>query len=117
MEDAHDRRRKAGSQGPGEDRLQSQSDDFATAFGNHCRQAPDKDSQAPQIGESAERVGHDDTASRFKRLGRQGGEIQIGDEFVEDDLGAKQCPGVGSLRPGNAGKPGKRRQGHTQQPL
>ena len=87
------------------------------SFRNHADQPANHDPETSEVRESAQRVGHDEPATDGQCLRRQGGHIQVGNQFVKDRLGAQQGAGNGCFRPRHASQPGQWRHHNAKHAL
>ena len=89
---ADDRAGATSRQGPRDQTLQAERDDLVATLGHHGGETTDENAEATEVGEAAERVGHDEPAARTQRSLRQIAQGEIGEKLVQDRLGAHQSP-------------------------
>src|SRR5437868_13074209 len=58
---------QAGGKSAGDDRFHAEPDHFRATLGAHGAEAADHDAETAEIGEAAQRVGHQQPAARRKR--------------------------------------------------
>ena len=73
--------------------LEAESCNFAAALGRDRLQSGEQHGEAGEVGEAAQRVGHDQPAPRTELIRGDLRQIDVGQEFVENRLGAQQGAG------------------------
>jgi hypothetical protein len=84
---------------------------------HHRTHTADQDAETAEIGKAAERIHHDEPRLRAQRIRRQMGQIDIGDEFIEDRFGTHQCRRGRDLLGGDPDQPHDRAKGIGKQAL
>jgi spermidine synthase len=103
--------------GPGEHGLHAQGGDLRASLGRHGAKTAKHDPEASEVGEAAQGIGHDEAAARAQGAVRQGGELDVGQQLVEDGLDAHERTRRPGLGPGDADDPDHGRHEPAQDPL
>src|SRR5574341_900640 len=109
------RRSETGCERAGNDRLYPEVYHFFAPFRRHRAESADHDAEAAEIREAAQRVREQQTAAR--RDVDHFRQVEVGDELVDDGLGAEERPGGARLVPRNAAEPRKRRESPAERAL